>query len=209
MTNLLKTTAIYTVIAAIIYLVFFFFLDKPIDLWVHAHWADTWIHTWGTYTSTVATGSYIVLVLALCFILIIICDSLTNVRWTKILLYICVSVTVAIIIGEGLKFLLGRYRPVMLFEQDLYGLHFFSTEWELNSTPSGHTLRAFSVFTALSMLYKRFTIVFIFIATLIGLSRIAVTAHYPGDVVFGAFIGLFTALWVYKYFFLKDSEPGT
>jgi membrane-associated phospholipid phosphatase len=209
MTNLHKKTAIYAVIAAIIYLIFFFFLDKPIDLWVHAHWSETWIYTWGTNISTVATGSYFMLVLALCFLLIIICDSIMKVRWTRILLNICVSVAIAIIIGEGLKYLLGRHRPVMLFEQDLYGLEFFSTEWELNSTPSGHTIRAFSLLTALSMLYRRFIPLFIFIATLIGLSRIVVTAHYPSDVVFGAFIGIFTALWVYKYYFLKDSEPGT
>ena len=96
----------------------------------------------------------------------------------------------------------------MLFEQNLYGLHFFSTEWALNSTPSGHTLRAFSFLTALSMLYRRFTVVFISIAILIGVSRVIVTAHYPSDVVFGAFIGVFTALWVYKYFFGKDRESN-
>jgi len=33
----------------------------------------------------------------------------------------------------------------------------------------------------------------------------------PGssDVVFGAFIGVFTALWVYKYFFGKDSDSSS
>jgi membrane-associated phospholipid phosphatase len=208
MTNLLRKTAIFAVVAAIVYLLFFFLLDKPIDLWVHTHWSETWIYNWGTYISAVATGSYIMLVLALCYLVIIICDSFMKVRWTRILLYMCVSVTIAIIIGEGLKYLLGRHRPVMLFEQDLYGLEFFSTEWELNSTPSGHTIRAFSLLTALSMIYRRLTPVFIVIAILIGLSRIVVTAHYPSDVVLGAFIGIFTALWVYKYFFIRNTEPG-
>jgi hypothetical protein len=31
-----------------------------------------------------------------------------------------------------LKYLLGRYRPIMLFEHSLYGLNFFSSEWALN-----------------------------------------------------------------------------
>ena len=44
------------------------------------------------------------------------------------------------------------------------------------------------------MLYRRFAVVFISIAILIGVSRVIVTAHYPSDVVFGAFIGVFTAL---------------
>ena len=113
---------------------------------------------------------------------------------------------IAVVIGDGLKYLLGRHRPTMLFEQNLYGLNFFSTEWALNSTPSGHTIRAFSILTALSMLYRRFAVVFISIAILIGVSRVVVTDHYPSDVVFGAFIGVFTALWVYKYFFREESE---
>jgi len=117
-------------------------------------------------------------------------------------------VAIALVIGDGLKYLLGRYRPIMLFEQDLYGLSFFSTEWAMNSTPSGHTLRAFAILTALSILFRRFTFVFISIAVLIGVSWVAVTAHYPSDVVFGAFIGVFTALWGYKYFFSKDNESN-
>ncbi|MEJ2740707.1 MAG: phosphatase PAP2 family protein [Dehalococcoidia bacterium] len=199
MTDLLRKTAIYAVLIAIVYLVFFFFLDRPVDLWINAHWSDTWVHTWGNYISSLATGSYIMLGLALCFLVVFICDSVMKVRWTRLLLYICLSGAITIVVGEGLKFLLGRYRPVMLFEQGLYGLHFLSAQWELNSTPSGHTFRAFSLLTAQSMLYRRFTAVFMSIAVLIGLSRIAVTAHYPGDVIFGAFIGIFTALWVYKY----------
>lgn len=155
-----------------------------------------------------ANGSYVRLGIALCLILIVICDFGLKRRWTRFLLYICISGAIAIVIGDGLKYLLGRYRPIMLFEQNLYGLHFFSTEWALNSTPSGHTLRAFSFLTALSMLYRRFTVVFISIAILIGVSRVVVTAHYPSDVVFGAFIGVFTALWVYKYFFGKDRESN-
>jgi membrane-associated phospholipid phosphatase len=115
-------------------------------------------------------------------------------------------VAIAIIIGDGLKYLLGRHRPVMLFDHNLYGLKFFSSEWALNSSPSGHTIRAFSLLTALSMVYRRFTVVFILIALLIGASRVAVTAHYPSDVLFGALIGILTSVWTYQYFFPKDTD---
>jgi membrane-associated phospholipid phosphatase len=120
--------------------------------------------------------------------------------------YICISGSIAIIIGDGLKYLLGRYGPVMLFEHNLYGLHFFSSEWVINSTPSSHTIRAFSLLTALSFLYRRFTVMFIAVAALISPSRVAVTDHYPSDVLFGAFIGIFTAVWTYQYFFVKNHE---
>lgn len=206
MENLFKKTAIAAGIAAVIYLVLFFFFDRTIDLWVHNTCSNTWLFRLGTSISYSATGAFIKLAIAICLILIIVIDPGMKRRWTRNLLYICVSCSIAVVIGEGLKYLLGRYRPIMLFEHSLYGLNFFSSEWALNSTPSGHTLRAFSILTALSLLYKRFTAVFISIAILVGASRVFVTAHYPSDVVFGAFIGISAAIWTYKYFFVTDNK---
>jgi len=208
MADLYKKTAICAAITAAIYLVLFFFFDKPINLWINDNWSGTWITDWGNHISNLANGSFVRLGIALCFIIILIYDAGLKRRWTRYLLYICLSVAIALVIGEGLKYLLGRHRPIMLFEQDLYGLTFFSTEWAMNSTPSGHTLRAFAILTALSMLFRRFAFVFISIAVLVGVSRVIVTDHYPSDVVFGAFIGVFTALWVYKHFFIKDNESN-
>ena len=198
--NLFRKTIICVVIAAAVYLLLFFFFDRPIALWVHSY-ADTWFFQSGTYTSILATGAYFRLALAFCFILVLICDSSLKKRWTRNLLYICVSLAIAITIGDGLKYLLGRHRPVGLFTDNKYGLHFFSTKWALNSSPSGHTIRAFSLLTSLSLLFRRWAPVFIPLAVLIGVSRVAVTAHYPSDVLFGAFIGTFTALWTYRYFY--------
>jgi membrane-associated phospholipid phosphatase len=205
MENLGKKTALTAGITFIIYLVLFFWVDRAVDLWIHNHWAQTWVFQAGTYGSCLAQGSYIKLGLALGLILIIIIDPGLQKKWTRNLLYICVTGACAIIIGDGLKYLLGRYRPVMLFEHNLYGLHFFASKWALNSTPSGHTLRAFSLLTALSLLQRRFTVIFLSLAALIGVSRVMVTDHYPSDVLFGAFIGIFAALWAYKYFFIKDN----
>jgi membrane-associated phospholipid phosphatase len=206
MEDLLKKTAITAGITGIIYLVLFFFFDRAVDLWLHNNYSNTWLAQLGTYISYLAKGEFIKLGLAICFIFIIVSDPGLNKRWTRYLLYICISGSIAIIIGEGLKYLLGRYRPIMLFKDNLYGLHFFSSKWALNSTPSGHTVRAFSLLTALSLLFRRFTAVFISVAGLIGASRVAVTAHYPSDVVLGAFIGIFTAVWTYQYFFGQDNK---
>lgn len=197
----LSGTAIFAALAAALYLAFFFYIDRPVELWVHENCSGNWVFQAGELISYAANGSFVRLAVALLFILLIISDPGLNRTGTRKLLYVCLSVAVAIVIGEGFKYLLGRYRPVMLFEKNLYGFHFFSGKWQMNSTPSGHTLRAFSFLTALSLLYRRFSAVFISLAVLIGLSRIAVTAHYPGDIVFGAFIGVATAVWTHRYFF--------
>ncbi len=206
MNGLNNKTAMYAAMAAIIYLALFFFFDRAIDVWVHNTLSSTWLFQVGKCLSALATGSYIKLGIAFCFILILVFDSGIKRQGTRFLLYICICGAIAIVVGDGLKYLLGRYRPIMLFDHNVYGLHFFSSEWALNSTPSGHTLRSFTILTALSMLYRRLTPVFIALAILIGASRVVVTAHYPSDIVFGAFIGIFTALWTHKHFFGRDYE---
>jgi membrane-associated phospholipid phosphatase len=207
MEDLLKKTAVAAGITFILYLILFIFVDRAVDLWIHHNCADTWVPRVGAYISYLAQGSFIKLGLAAGFILSIISDPGLKKKWTRNLLFICTAGAVAIIIGEGWKYLLGRYRPIMLFEHNLYGLHFFASKWAENSTPSGHTLRAFSLLTAVSLLHRRFTVVLLSLAALIGVSRVMVTAHYPSDVLFGAYIGIFTALWAYKYFFAKTISP--
>jgi len=197
MKNLLKKTLIATLFAVVIYLILFLFLDKYIDTFMYAHVSNTWFFQLGTIISNFAKSTYITSVIAICFIAIVIFDRGENKPWAKSLLYICVSVSIAVIIGSGLKYLLARYRPIELFENNHYGLHFFSPEWSINSTPSGHTLRAFSILSALSFIFKKFKIIFITCAILIGASRVIVTDHYLSDVVFGAYVGIFTALWTY------------
>lgn len=202
--NLAGKTAGSFAIAAVVYCVLFFFVDRPVVLWVHEHWGNAWPHDLGKSFSFLVTGSFIRLGIGLGFILVIAVDSGLNKRWSRMLLYLCVSGAVAIALGDGLKFLLGRHRPVMLFDQNLYGLTFFTKGWEQNSTPSGHTIRAFSLLTGLSLLYRRFAAGFLTVAALIGISRVLVTDHYPSDVLFGAFIGIFTALWAYTYFSFQE-----
>jgi membrane-associated phospholipid phosphatase len=206
MSKLYQKTFLATAITLIVYLFLFYFLDRQIDTWVHIALGDTWVPTVGKAVSALATGTYIKLALAVVFTYIFITDPAITKTTTRKLLFISLSISVAILIGAGFKYLLARYRPVMLFEEQLYGLHFFSTEWALNSTPSGHTCRAFAFFTALSLLFKRYATPFLFTALLIGISRVAVTAHYPSDVLFGAYIGTVTAIWIHRIVYLLPEE---
>lgn len=66
------------------------------------------------------------------------------------------------------------------------------------SMPSGHTLTAFAILTAFYFaleVHKRNAYRWLFVAaTLAGLARIAVGAHWPADVCAGAAIGLFSGI---------------
>ena len=76
-----------------------------------------------------------------------------------------------------------------------------------HSFPSGHTMTAFSVAGFIVLSIKDFSaqVAIIFLAGMVGLSRIAVGAHWPEDVAAGAAFGLLSA---YLAFYLS-STPFT
>lgn len=57
------------------------------------------------------------------------------------------------------------------------------------SFPSGHAQTSFGAAVYLSLLYPRVAPVFLALAFLVGLSRIALGVHFPSDVVVGALAG--------------------
>lgn len=60
------------------------------------------------------------------------------------------------------------------------------------SFPSGHTASSFAVAVViLNKLPKRFSIPVLILAILIGLSRLYLGVHYPTDVIFAVFEGIF------------------
>jgi membrane-associated phospholipid phosphatase len=98
---------------------------------------------------------------------------------------------------------LGRYRPRYLFSEQWYGINPLNFNIAHNSFPSGHTQTIFAITAALTILYPRLGIVFFSIAILVGGSRIILIAHYPSDVIFGAYLGLSTAILVSRYYLDK------
>jgi len=71
----------------------------------------------------------------------------------------------------------------------------------LGSFPSGHTATAFSVCLYLSIYSKTsvLKLILFLIAFLVGYSRIYLSAHFPADVVVGAFVGVFLTLICYCF----------
>lgn len=68
-----------------------------------------------------------------------------------------------------------------------------------NSFPSGHTLTIFSIIFAIVFTHNLFrnkwpTFLILSFAALVALSRVAVGAHWPYDLIFGAFLGAAAAL---------------
>jgi membrane-associated phospholipid phosphatase len=118
-------------------------------------------------------------------------------RWLELLVRTLVPVGVAAGCSEVLKQLVHAERPATLFPALV-----LSTDPKLPrhfSWPSGHTTAAFAFAVALVFLSARegiptrrwkLTAAIVFtIAVLTALGRVALAAHFPGDVLAGALVG--------------------
>lgn len=119
------------------------------------------------------------------------------------------------ILGTSLKHLVHRDRPLAVFHQGIADhsitVHVLGPSLFANSFPSGHTFTAFSTATLFAWLYPKLSIPLFALATLTGLSRIYVGAHFPGDVAGGIIVGvLSTALvrgWIAPRWMTLEAGP--
>lgn len=118
-------------------------------------------------------------------------DTLTRKRS----LYIGASVLTAVVITNILKYSIDRTRPF-----ETYSFIEKMTGGGSPSFPSGHTSDAFSLATALSIVYPKWYVVVPAYAwaMTVGYSRMALGVHYPGDVLAGALIGAGSAYLCFK-----------
>jgi undecaprenyl-diphosphatase len=88
----------------------------------------------------------------------------------------------------GLKYLVGRQRPILFLE---IPSRISAGPGEIldPSFPSGHTLYAFMMATLLAFWFPRYKILFLITAGLIGWTRIYLGLHYPTDVIAGGILG--------------------
>lgn len=100
------------------------------------------------------------------------------------------------VLSHLFKHTLEMPRPAALL--DPASFHILGKALTHFSMPSGHTLTAFAILTAFYFALeptKRGAYWWLFVvATLAGLARIAVGAHWPADVCAGAAIGLFSGI---------------
>lgn len=98
------------------------------------------------------------------------------------------------------KRLIGRARPFVGGHADPFLYAPFSWRVEYAGMPSGHATTAFAAAVAIGAVWPRTRIVMWAYALIIALSRVALTAHHPSDVLAGALTGALGALLVRQWF---------
>lgn len=75
--------------------------------------------------------------------------------------------------------------------------HLFIAPTPDPSFPSDHATAAFAIAVAIALRSRRAGILALAMATVVAVSRVAVGAHYPSDVIAGALLGSLSALLLY------------
>lgn len=105
------------------------------------------------------------------------------------LLPLVASVAITGVAVNVAKVLIGRARPPIWAASQALEIHVpfgFPTD---KSFPSGHAQTSFGAAVYLSLLYPRAAPLFMLLAVLVGISRIALGVHFPSDVLAGALVG--------------------
>ncbi len=150
-------------------------------------------------------------------LLLLIVPSFRN-WWYFITALLCTLVPT--FLEQWIKHLVRAPRPLKVFNSASW-IH-INSEWPKlfnNSFPSGHSTGAFSFFCFLSLLlhqrYKKFGLLFFFLALLVAYSRIYLAAHFFADVYAGSILGtittllLFSVMRYYQKYFFKGGSLNT
>ncbi|HWE41891.1 MAG TPA: phosphatase PAP2 family protein [Gemmatimonadaceae bacterium] len=101
-----------------------------------------------------------------------------------------VALVASHLIVQLVKRTVGRPRP------SRHGARQWADEPDRFSFPSGHSAAAMSVSVVYALAYGHGALLLLPLATLVGMSRVRLGVHYPGDVVAGQLIAIVTALVV-------------
>jgi undecaprenyl-diphosphatase len=123
--------------------------------------------------------------------------------WVRIFLAMLIALALAGVTGRAVKFATGRARPSVKTEVRWNGPRFSS---KYHAFPSGHVTASTAFFVTLFLARKRIGAPLLLIPVLVGLSRMAVGAHYLSDVTFAAILGVISAVLVAHWFSIRDPQ---
>ena len=114
--------------------------------------------------------------------------------------FLFLAVAVSNLVTEVLKYCVGRGRPFVSGEANVFHFSHFAGNPAYASFPSGHATTAFALAFAISAVWPGTRFAMAVYAVIIAATRLVLLAHHPSDVVAGALIGIIGAMFV-RYWF--------
>jgi membrane-associated phospholipid phosphatase len=114
--------------------------------------------------------------------------------------FLFLAVAVSSLVTEVIKWCVGRGRPFVGGEANVFNFSHFAGTPAYSSFPSGHATTAFALAVAVAAVRPRARVAMAVYALIIAASRLVLLAHHPSDVVAGALVGIIGAMFV-RYWF--------
>jgi undecaprenyl-diphosphatase len=141
-------------------------------------------------------------------LLVVVVVAIVHTRRLRAPAFVFTSSLLGAVLGNLLKWMVGRTRPVADMQVDIRpfdfdffrgGLHGLGHQHNL-CFPSGHAIQVFSLAACLSLLFPRAWYVWHGLALVVMLERVVELAHYPSDIVGGILVGAVSFLVAVKLF---------
>jgi len=162
---------------------------------------------WLRIVTDFGKDEYVLAVLAALLVVIaIVAPALRGVRRSMLLglgtrlQFIFFAVAFSNLVTEILKYVIGRGRPFVGGEGNVFHFSHFAGNPAYYSFPSGHATTAFAVAMAVSAVWPQARVAMAIYALIIAVSRLVLLAHHPSDVVAGAMVGIVGTVFV-RYWF--------
>jgi membrane-associated phospholipid phosphatase len=189
-------TLSFIVIGTILTTVCYYWVDKPLALWVHADHISKH-YSWLRFLTYIKTPifSAVLLIYIICVLRAYMFVRLTNTD--KDALFIANCVVFSYLFQNKLHDVFGRYWPKTWIDHNPslistgdYGFHFFHSGPAFESFPSGHTTVVVAVCAAIWILYPKLRIISLLGTLSIFIGLIGMDYHFLGDCVAGFFIAI-------------------
>ena len=117
--------------------------------------------------------------------------------------FMVVAMATSGVILNLIKVTVGRERPRVLFADGDAAYTPFTLDVDASSFPSGHTQSICAAMLALAFVFPPARYLCLIVAVAVSASRVIIGAHYLGDVIGGAFVGI-AAVILWRAWFEKN-----
>lgn len=192
--NALRNWSLGFLATAAAVVVSYYWLDRPIALFVHTHVARS------AFFERLTLIPEALDVLALAAFLALAAYAVTGHRLSRLqtVFLLCgLSLAVGIVLKDVLKGAFGRpwpeswliYNPSFIHD-GAYGFHPFRGGPYYESFPSGHAAMACTMMTVLWICYPRFRPLYALCMVAVSVGLVGANFHFLGDVIAGSFVGI-------------------
>lgn len=126
--------------------------------------------------------------------------KLALLEMTQLYAFIFIGVGLPGLASNLIKRAIGRGRPEVVDQLGHFDFSALINDWTYQSFPSGHATTSFAFAFVVGFLSRRWLVPLLVIAAIVGVSRVAVGAHYPTDVMGGIVVGTLGAYAVRAFF---------